>query len=269
MIGALNALSEKLSHRYQWEFRTIEATRSEIARIARDDGISLNRRTLNVNLLYWRSQLGNWEAYSLMNTFRVIDLARSCVWALARQDIVCASLLARSGLETAAAFLEAAGTVAAFIEGCPLLDATFELGRNILKSQELEQFSLKTIFASRLPEFEEIYSPTNILTIITRVSKLRGQASVLPTYEILCEVAHPNMLSRFLYLHRSEPGPWEGNELRTIGPGNGPVWHELAAYIVEALSWACSTQVIAFHLMSKAIGKAVIRLDAADQTPTT
>ena len=46
-----------------------------------------------VNGLYWRDQLGNWEAYSLMNTLRVIDLARSCVWALARQDAVCASLV--------------------------------------------------------------------------------------------------------------------------------------------------------------------------------
>jgi hypothetical protein len=41
-----------------------------------------------VNLLYWRDQLGNWEAYSLMNTFRVIDLARSCVWVLGREDTV-------------------------------------------------------------------------------------------------------------------------------------------------------------------------------------
>jgi hypothetical protein len=262
-IGVLNVVSAKLPHQYRWRFRTAEAMTSELAQIARGD-------CLAVNLLYWRDQLGNWEAYSLMNTFRVIDLARSCVWALGREDTVCASLLARAGLETAAAFLDVARVVAGAIEGGPLLDPTVDLGGNIVISEELEQFSLKTIFAVRLPEFEKIYSPTNILTIITRVSELiQGEEFVLSTYEILCEVAHPNMLGRYLYWHGSEPGPREGNEVRVIGPGNGPVSHSLAAHIVAALSWACHNQAVAVGLMHQTIGKAAIRLNAAEQTPTT
>jgi hypothetical protein len=34
--------------------------------------------------LYWKDQLANWEAYSILNTLRLVDLARSCIWALAR-----------------------------------------------------------------------------------------------------------------------------------------------------------------------------------------
>jgi hypothetical protein len=69
--------------------------------------------------LYWKDQLANWEAYSILNTLRLVDLARSCIWALARQEAVCASIVARSALETAAAFVDAARTVTATITGPP------------------------------------------------------------------------------------------------------------------------------------------------------
>ena len=88
MIGQLNALSGKLPRRYGWRYRTAEGMTAEVAEIA-----ATATNALPINTLYWRDQLGNWEAYSFTNTLRVIDLARSCVWALARQDAVCASLL--------------------------------------------------------------------------------------------------------------------------------------------------------------------------------
>ena len=98
MIKPLKDLSETLPRRYGWRYRTAEALKAEMADIAASapDALPLNR-------LYWRNQLRNWEAYAIMITRRVIDLARSCVWALARQEAVCASLLARSALEPAAA----------------------------------------------------------------------------------------------------------------------------------------------------------------------
>jgi hypothetical protein len=211
--------------------------------------------------------MGNWEAYSFMNTLRAIDLAKSCVWALARQDALCASLSARAALETVAAFVDAARTVSATISGpnadgkpSAFLDPALDFRTTVVTSEELERYSLKTIFALRLPESETIYSPTNIVTIITRISKVRGQEFVLPVYGILCEAAHPNMLGRALYLHGAEPGRWDGNELRTLGPGIGPAWRRLAESIIVALSWACATQVSAFQLMAETIGAVTSRI---------
>jgi hypothetical protein len=266
MIGLLSDLFTKLPRRYGWRYRTAEAFRVELAGIA-----AASTDALPVNLFYWRDQIGNWEAYSYMNTVRVVDLARSCIWALARQDTVCASLLARSALETAASFVDSARTVNASICGSstqqqpsPVLDPAIDLRKTMVISEELENYSMKTIFASRLPESETIYNPTNIVTIITRISKVRAQEFILPTYGILCEAAHPNMLGRALYIHGSEPGPWTGNELRILGPGNGPAWTFLAEHIVAALSWACATQVTSFQLMSETIASVAIRLKALD-----
>jgi hypothetical protein len=271
MIGRLNALSGTLPRRYGWRYRTAEGMRAEVAEIG-----ATATDVLPLNALYWRDQLGNWEAYSLMNTLRVIDLARSCVWALARQDALCASLLARAALETAAAFVDAARTVSATISGptterkpSRILDPAIDLRTTSVISEELELYSLKTIFASKLPEIETIYNPTNIVTIITRISKVRAQEFVLPTYGVLCEAAHPNLLGRTLYLHGAEPGPRSGNELRTLGPGSGLTWHFLAEPIVAALSWACATQVSAFNLMSETIGLVIARLKTVEQSSTT
>ena len=260
MIGRLNTLSGNLPRRYGWRYRSADGYKAEL-----DGIVATATDALPINALYWRDQLGNWEAYSFMNTLRVIDLTRSCVWALAREDPVCASLLARAALETAAAFVDAARTVNKTIKNS-LLDPAVDLRTTGVISSELEQYSLKTIFASRLPESETIYNPTNIVTIITRISKIRDQEFVLPTYGVLCEAAHPNMLGRSLFVHGSERGPCEGNELRTLGPGIGPTWHFLAGHVVAALSWACACQVSASTLMAEIIGEASARLKATEQT---
>jgi hypothetical protein len=76
------------------------------------------------------------------------------------------------------------------------------------------------------------------------------------------------MLGRALYIHGSEPGPWNGNELRTLGSGNGPAWHFLLEPIVAALSWGCAAQVSAFDLMAETIGTVMGRINAVEQDAT-
>ena len=255
MIGQLNELGNRLPRRYGWRFRTVAAFQAEQARVAKT-----STDALPLNALYWRDMLATCEAYALMSIWRMIDIARGGIWALVRQDLVCAALLARSALESGAQFVDAARTISATI-GDPLdrtnphniLDATTDLRRSVLLCKPLEEYLLKTVFASRLPNAEDFYRPTNIVTIIQRISKSPGQEFVLPTYETLCEVAHPNFLGRSLYVLDVEPGQHEGEEVRTIGPGIGPTAPRIVAPTVAGLAWACGTQVSAFKLMSDTI----------------
>lgn len=268
MIEAINGVCALLPDKYEWRYRTSDAYKAESECI-----YAFSRDALSMNTFYWRDQLGNWEAYSIMNTLRVIDLVRSCIWALNRADAVCCCLLARSALETTAAFVDAARIMhKTILEGqnegkpSPLFDPGINLRTSIVVSKELEEYSLKTIFSSRLPEAEKIYSPTNILTIVSRISKSPGQEFLKSTYEILCEAAHPNMLGRALYIHECEPGPYDGNELRSIGPGNGAAWPILIKEIAAALAWSCGTQASSFRLMQDAIEKTNSRLRAAEES---
>jgi hypothetical protein len=198
----------------------------------------------------------------MMSIWRVIELARSCVWALARHDNVCAALLARAALESSAQFVDAARTINATVNlgGC-ILDPTKDLNTAPIAWKPLEEYLVKTVFASRLPDAEEIYKAPNITGPIKRISKSAGQEFVLPTYDLLCEITHPNFLGRAIYLLEAAPGSRPGNEVRTIGLGEGPTSVQFKEPLVAALSWACGTQVTAFDLMSQTIHAVLAVLD--------
>jgi hypothetical protein len=104
-----------------------------------------------------------------------------------------------------------------------------------------------------MSDAEEIYKPTNILTILARVAKLPGQQNVSSFYEIPCEIAHPNFLGRSVHIHEMIPGPRPGDEVRILGPGQATVSSPIMGAIVGALSWACAVHVTSFGLMKSTI----------------
>jgi hypothetical protein len=129
-----------------------------------------------------------------------------------------------------------------------------------VRSEPLEEYLVKTVFASRLPDAEQIYKSTNVVTVINRIRKSPGQEFVLPTYELLCEIAHPNFLGRSVYLLEARPSLRPGDEIRTIGLGQSPTSFEFLMPIVAAFSWACGTQVTAFELLSRTVSSVLAAL---------
>ena len=264
-IRAFNALIAKLPKQYRWRFRTVEAFNAEVENVA-----ETSSDCLAVNQLYWRDQLGCCEAYALLSTWRMVDLARGCIWALARNDIVGAALLARSGLENAAQFADVARSISAKIIGTSektshgrLLEPSIDFRKSRVVSQDFEDLMLRTLFATRLPNTDEFYQARNIVGIIERVSKIAHQGGLAGVYAQLCEIAHPNFLGKSIYLLGGEPGSRAGEELRTIGQGAGPTSKSFVEASVSALSWGCGTNVTAFQLLSGTIQAVVHRLEIA------
>jgi len=97
-----------------------------------------------------------------MTTWRVVELACSCVWALARRDPLCAALMARSALEGTARYADFARQMNGTLEGVPGVD----LWKDHLVSTDFEKLLVKTIFSLKMSDAEEIYKPTNVLTIL-------------------------------------------------------------------------------------------------------
>jgi hypothetical protein len=133
----------------------------------------------------------------------------------------------------------------ATLEGVPEVD----LRKNHVVSTDFESLLVKTIFASKMSDAEEIYKPTNILTILARIAKIHGQQNVASYYEILCEIAHPNFLGRSVHIHETIPGSRAGDEVRILGPGQAAFSSPVNGAIVGALSWACAAHVTAFDLV--------------------
>jgi hypothetical protein len=157
--------------------------------------------------------------------------------------------MARSALEGTAQYLDFTRKVHATLKEVPEVD----LRRNVIASEDFEKLLLKTVFASRRSGDDEVYKPTNIVTIISRTSKITGQENVAYHYETLCEVAHPNFLGRSVHIHEIIPGSRPGDEVRMLGPGQAPSSSPIMVATVSALSWACGNHVSSFNLMRSTI----------------
>jgi hypothetical protein len=251
-IESLNDLARALPAKYGWRVRSVEALQAEALKLK-------NSRALNphaLNQLYWTDMLKTCEAYSIMITWRAVELARSCIWALARDDIHCSALTARAALEGTAQYLDFTRATCATLD--QILAAT--LLNDVAISSELESFLLKTVFASRLPEESDVYEPIRIGKIIGRVGKIKGQEFLEPTYAELCEVAHPNFFGRSIYIISAVTNDHPGDQTRLLGLERGPTSKLVIRSSVRALSWASMTHVTAFMALRQSTGSFLEKL---------
>lgn len=250
---ALNRVVANLPAKYGWNFRTADAFVAELKECA-----AAGAKISDQNKFYWKDMLATCEAYSVMCSWRLAELAQSTVWALSRDDIHCSALAARASLEATARYVDTARVVSFTTE--PITAKSLQ--ERLCVSHELEAILVKTVFASRLPDSEDIYKDTNIVTVLQRISKVRGQESVFRTYELLCEAAHPNFLGRSIYITESTQASRPGHEIRTIMRGRGPTSIAVTGAAIQALSWACITHVTAFGLMQETIRSLLARLES-------
>ena len=229
---------------YEWHFRTSEAFGAEYRQLA-----AAGATVGTLNRLYWLDTLQNCQAYTFMTVWRTVELSRSAVQAIRKNECVVAAIVARAALEGVAQYLDTARTLTATLEQV----SPDDLYRQAVASEELERYLVKTIFSSRLPESEDFYSPTNILTILTRISRIEGQERLLEHYSNLCEVAHPNFFGRSVFLTDVRPGVRDGDEFRKISFSQGPSHIQILGRTLWVLSWALAAQVSSGNLMQSTI----------------
>jgi hypothetical protein len=251
-ISELNFLLGKMPETYSWRFRTKDALAAEIHEI-----VSSDPTAKEINSVYWLDTLKSLEAFTIMSVWRTAELLTNATAAITDGRTIVAAILARSALETVAQFVEVARRVAPTVS--ELVRHSFV--SDLIVSQELEDIILKSVFASKLPDKEDYYSPTNIMTIIARIAKSPGQERISLSYSELCEVTHPNFLGRSVYVRDLLPGARVGDEVRTLSRAHGPNAQVISVPTVWAVSWAAATQVTSANLMQSSIGTVFAKLN--------
>ena len=220
-IDRFNEFLNNVPPEYAWDFLTAEAFR-EMAESIRNKAPDADAER-EVYRLYWNDMLGQIEAFSVMSAWRLGEITRSAVWALNRKDAICAAVMSRASLETAAAYAWLQTEIRPALEQVATADIP-----NLIKYEDqgtlkgLEDKLLKVIYASKLKDVEAFYNPTNIVTIIGNIAKkIPHQQVMADTYYLLCEVAHPNWAGRSIYITKTRPGPISGQEYRTISSTHG------------------------------------------------
>jgi hypothetical protein len=222
-ISVLDKLAGNLPRSLNWRKRTVAQLKAET------DHLYALGRPLEAYKLAWQDMLDQIQAFGLLSTWRLMELASSAIWALRRNDPLCAAITARAALETAAAYAWFQS------KARPSIDAVIGKDQFVVDFEQLETEILKTLWASRLVDVEAFYNPTNIVTIIGHIAKkVPEQEDVGACYGMLCEVAHPNMLGRSLFLS-------EQDGATVISRKRGPSATVIEHASLLALSWAAGT----------------------------
>lgn len=250
-IEQFNEFSSAFPREYGWRFKTKEALDVEIQRAA-----SADASPATINALYWTDTLKNLEAYTVMSVWRTAELLRSAARSLSDGETIIAGIVARAALEGVVQFLDVSRKVSSTLQDLQGVD--FQ-GQPVA-SKELEELILGSVFASKLPEAEKEFNPTNIVTILQRVAKIPGQSELLQRYSVLCEITHPNFLGRSVYVLEIEMKDRTGDELRVLSQKHGPISEELIDLSLWAIWWSAATQVSSARLMQASIGALVGKL---------
>lgn len=202
------------------------------------------------NQLYWEDFARNCEAYSFMTRWRTSELLRSAIRSLNGKEIISSAVLARSLLELSASYLSNASAVSNTLESIPPEHIEFVV------SKDLEILICKAIWGSRLGETPDHLKQKNVLTIIQKVTKIPDAKELYPTYEYLCELAHPNVIGNARFWSHIEGINPDGSEKRVISRsafsdavGCGG---ETVEKIVWALAWSAAVTVNSRHILEEA-----------------
>lgn len=238
------SLLKKLPDEYRWFYSSSEAFKSKIV------GLRLSNisKPIEYNRVIWDDHARNWEAYAIMSYWRGVELINPAIRSLNLKEMVAVAVLSRSLLELSATFLMNANIFCRCVEELP------DLHPNIAASGDLDLLTNKAIWGSRLVEKNDPLIAKNIITTLQKVSKHPNATELYPTYECLCEVAHPNMMGNARFWSHIESVDSHGYENRVIQRfADADHAHELLENSLWALAWGSVAIYNSFQLVSTSV----------------
>ncbi|MCC7341052.1 MAG: hypothetical protein IT170_08200 [Bryobacterales bacterium] len=207
------------------------------------------------NALYWEDFARNCEAYSVMTGWRAAELLRSSVRAINQKELVSSAVLARSLLELSSSYLLNANLIAKTLEGISFSEGS------IVTSHDLEKLIVKAIWGSRLDSTPEHLKQRNCLTPIQKLTKNPDAKELLPTYEYLCELAHPNVLGNARFWSHMEEVSTLGAETRVITRfSESDAAAETIEKTVWSIAWSAAVVRNGIYILQPAIANLMARV---------
>jgi hypothetical protein len=231
-------LDDKVPNEYGWKFSSKETLEKQVSEVT-------DYKVLNS--IFWEDQARNIEAYALMTYWRGVELIKSCMDGINRRETIAPAISARSLLELSTVFLLNANT----------LHKTFgELSfpkNTIVTSIEIEELVIKIIWGTRYGEPEPHVTQTNIMSSLQRLSKNAKASKLMPTYEFLCDIAHPSFIGNTSFWSHLDSVYPDGSEKRVMSRlSNREFNKEIIDKTIWALAWSSTCIRNAFELMTEA-----------------
>jgi hypothetical protein len=255
MLEYCFALDLKISDTYGWRFSDEDSLRVQLS-----STMSAKER----NRLYWVDQMRNVEAYSIMSFWRGVELLKSAIRCLNVREVISPSVLTRSAIEIACAYLWNANTLSKTFEQLEFPNDT------VVVSSEVEAQIVKMIWGTRLGEPEPYLKQTNIQTIIEKVAKNPAAKDVLTVWQYLCDIAHPNVVgnTRF-WSHIANVYP-DGSQQRVLSRlAQSQSADQILDRVLWGLGWSAAVLRNSFEINGAAIQGLLAKVSTAPHTPPT
>lgn len=246
-VESLLKLAADLPSQYGWRLSPLESIRDQISGVETADAF---------NQIYWKDQLGNAEAYGYTTVIRASELLAPAIRSLNVDELLAPAIIGRSMLELAVSFMTNATTIHRVAERVEFS------GDTVVASEDLEGAILRAIWGTRMGEPENHSKQRNILTLLQKVSKHPQGQQVLPTYEYLCEIAHPNVVGNTRFWGRVEDKREDGSFRVVVEKRPSLTDHQIEAVekICWSLGWASEVIGNSFMANQKAIGSVYAKL---------
>lgn len=251
MIAYCLELDEKIPDRYGWRFSSVEAVTQKVSTL------KTLKTPLEVNQIFWTDQARNVEAYAVMTFWRGIELLKPAIRSLNSKEFIAPAVLSRSLMELATAFILNVDVIENTFRNLSFPEGT------VVTSEEFEEKIVKAIWGKRLGEPEPHIKQVNILTLIQKISKNPNAKDVLPVYEYLCEIAHPNVVGNTRFWSHIEQLNPDGSELRVLhkyADQETESVTEIMEKILWGLGWSSVCLRNAFEMTSSGIQQLMTKL---------
>jgi hypothetical protein len=242
-------LDGAMPDKYGWRMSDVASIQRQIA------GLKDYRE---INRVFWEDQARNVEAYATMTFWRGSEILRGSIRSLNVGEVVTPAILVRSLIELASTYLLNANTIEKFFS-----DIQFPPNTRVV-SAEFEERVVKMIWGTRLGEPETYVKQTNVLTIIQKLAKSPKVAELLPKYEFLCEVAHPNVIGNSRYWSHIERENPDGSNSATMSRhARGDHANEILEATMWGLGWSAGSLRNSFTLVRNGLAQLLGKLPKA------
>lgn len=242
-------LDKALPDQYGWRLSDVSAIKQQMSGL---------KDVREINRVFWKDQAHNIQAYSVITFWRGTELIKAAIRSLNVGEVVAPAVLARALLELTSAYLLNANIIEK-----TSTELRFPPNTSV-SSKYLEEQVLKMIWGTRLGEPEPHLKQSNIVTIIKKLSRNPKGAELLPKYEFLCEVAHPNVIGNGRYWSHVEGINTDGSKtvsLSRTAQGSGS--EQILEATLWSLGWSAGTLLNGFAMIRKSLANILRKLEEA------
>ena len=255
MVNYCTELEHQIPDPYSWKFTSTEGLKDEL--------IAVIDTPVEWNQIYWKDIAENLQAFSVIAFKRGVSILGPAVRAINHREILPAAILTRSLLELSAWAIHNTEKFKNTIEAIP---QDISSADKLITAEGLQTRLVKLLWGTRLETEVEELKQLSILTAIEKVAKRDPENFLLPAYQYLCEVTHPNIVGNAEFWTYPHDSTKRSFKIEISDSNKASKLNHLHETTLASIGWSAACLRNSMHTSSAAIHTIAVRfLNSGDK----